>query len=327
MDVLRANIVHSGNRDENNARPFAAEQSISMEVTVRKPNLEQRTTVNFTVSFIVALLLLPLFIPFSVFSQKLKPEEIVARHLESIGSEKARATVTSRIISGSSHVIFRTVPMGQAEGRAVIASEGVKCLIGMSFKNPVYPREELGFDGSSFIAAFVTPGVRSALGGFLMTHSLVFKQGLMGGTLSSAWPLLTSTNHNAHLEYAGIRKVNDRALHELKYQPRGASDLQISLFFDQQTFQHVRTEYQRVIPATTGNRAYTNVEQRETRYKLVEEFSNFKTEAGLTLPHAYKIQLTVDAQSGTFSGEWMINLTQFSFNERIDPHSFSINAG
>ena len=58
---------------------------------------------------------------------------------------------------------------------------------------------------------------------------------------------------------------------------------------------------------------------------MVEEFSNFKSEEGLSLPHTYKIKLTVDAQSGTFSGEWIINLTQFTFNERIDPHSFSIS--
>jgi len=284
-----------------------------------------RRGLTFIMLFVIALLVLPANTSSSSATQRLKPEEIVARHLESIGSEKARAAVSSRIISGSSQVIFRTVPTGQAVGRAVLASEGVKSLIGMSFKNPIYPREELGFDGNSFIAAFVTPGVRSALGGFLMTHTLVFKQGLMGGTLSSAWPLLNLKSRDPHLEYGGTKKVDDRLLHEVRYLPRGGSDLQISLFFDQQTFQHVRTEYQRVIAAPTGSRASTNVEERETRYKLVEEFSNFKSEAGLDLPHAYKIKLTVDAQSGTFLGEWIINLTQFSFNERIDPHSFSIS--
>ena len=89
-------------------------------------------------------------------------------------------------------------------------------------------------------------------------------------------------------------------MHELKYQPRGASELIITLFFDQETFQHVRTEYERVNPAPTGNRAYANVEEREMRNKMVEEFSDFKIEGGLTLPHTYKITLSVDAQGGTF---------------------------
>ncbi len=257
-------------------------------------------------------------------AQKLKAEEVVARHLESIGSAKDRAAVTTRIIAGTSQVIFRTPPPGQATGRAVLASEGIKNLIGMSFPSPVYPREELGFNGNSFIAAYVTPGTRSSLGSFLMTHDLIFKQGLMGGTLSSAWPLLDVAARGAQLEYAGTRKVDDRTLHEIKYMPHAGSDLKISLFFDQQGFQHVRTEYQRTIPAPTGVRDYANVQEREIRYKMVEEFSGFKKEGALTLPHVYKIKLSIDNQNGTFLAEWTITLTQFAFNEKIDPTAFSI---
>ncbi len=271
----------------------------------------------------VAFALLFAFSPKSS-AQKLKPEDVVARHLESIGSAKERAAVTTRIISGTSHVIFRTTPPGQATGRAVLASEGIKNLIGMSFPSPVYPREELGFNGNSFIAAYVTPGARSSLGSFLMTHDLIFKDGLMGGTLSSAWPLLDLTTRGAQLEYAGTRKVDNRTLHELKYLPHKGSDLKISLFFDQQSFQHVRTEYERVIAAPTGDRSYGASVARETRYKMVEEFSEFRKEGGLTLPHIYRIKLAIDTPSGTFLADWTITLTQFAFNQPIDPNSFSI---
>lgn len=148
----------------------------------------------------------------------------------------------------------------------------------------------------------------------------------MGGTLSSAWPLLDLNARGPQLEYAGTRKVGNRTLHELKYLPRGGSDLQIKLFFDQETFTHVRTEYERVIAAPTGDRAYANVQEREVRYKMVEEFSDFKKEGELTLPHTYKINLAVDSQNGTFLADWMITLTQFSFNQKIDPRSFSIGS-
>src|SRR6266498_4818067 len=193
-------------------------------------------------------------------TDKMTPEELVARHLESIGTAKARASVTSRIIAGNSLVIFRSPPPGQATGRAVLASEGPKSLIGMSFPSPVYPREQLGFNGNSFMAAFVTPGVRSSLGSFLMTHALIFKQGLMGGTLSTAWPLLDLAARNPRLEYTGLKKVDNRTLHELKYLARGGSDLQVSLFFDA-TYRHVRTEFFFVSAAPTGERAYTNIEE------------------------------------------------------------------
>jgi hypothetical protein len=259
-------------------------------------------------------------------TDKLKPEDLVAKHLESIGSAAARAAIVTRIIAGTSQVVFRTPPPGQAVGRAVLASQGVKSLIGMSFPSPVYPREELGFNGNNFIAAYVTPGVRSSLGGFLITNDLIFKQGLMGGTLSSAWPLLDLNARSPQLEYAGTRKIDDRTLHELKYQPRGGSDLKIRLFFNQENFRHVRTEYERVIAASIGSRNSVNVQEREIRYKMVEEFSDFRKEDELTLPHTYKIKLAVDSQNGSFLAEWVMTLTQFSFNQKIDPTSFSISS-
>ena len=103
------------------------------------------------------------------------PEELVAKHLESIGSSQARNSLKTRVISGTAQVIFHTAPLGQAVGKAVLASEGTKTLLGFSFPTPVYPREHLGFNGNHFMAAFVTPGVRSVLGNFLMAHDLVFK--------------------------------------------------------------------------------------------------------------------------------------------------------
>jgi hypothetical protein len=264
--------------------------------------------------------------PSTLPRQRLQAEDIVARHLESIGPVKERAAVTTRIISGTSLVVFRTEPAGQAGGRAVLASEGSKILVGMSFQSSVYPREHLGFNGSSFMAAFVTPGVRSVLGEFLMTHNLIFKQGLMSGTLSSAWPLLDLTSRSTRLEYAGTKKFDNLLLYEVRYLPHGGSDLKTSLFFDQDTFRHVRTEYERVIAAPIGNRSYANVEQRETRYKMVEEFADFRNESGLNLPHTYKIKLSIDSGGGTFVGDWVLNLTLFTFNERIDPNSFNIGA-
>ena len=257
-------------------------------------------------------------------ADKLKPAELIAKHLNSIGTEKAREAIKTRIIAGTAQVVFRTAPVGQTYGRAVLASEGLKNLIGMSFYSPVYPREQFGFNGSNFIAAFVTPGVRSSLGSFLMNHDLIFKEGLMGGALSTAWPLLDLTTREAKLEYAGLKKIGYRPAHELKYQPPRTGDLQISIFFDEGTFEHVRSEYRLVIAAPMGNRSYSNVQERESRYTLIEEFSRFNFEQELNLPHLYKIHFSADTQSGTFEAEWELKLTEFTFNQRIDPNSFTI---
>lgn len=58
--------------------------------------------------------------------EQMTPVKLVAKHLASIGTAKARESVKSRTIAGTSQVIFRTTPPGQASGRAVLASEGVK---------------------------------------------------------------------------------------------------------------------------------------------------------------------------------------------------------
>src|SRR5262249_21711200 len=84
----------------------------------------------------------------STEDEKVTLEDLIAKHLESIGSQQARGSVKTRIIAGASQVIFRTSPSGQAVGKAVLASEGAKNLLGMSFPSPVYPREQLGFNGS-----------------------------------------------------------------------------------------------------------------------------------------------------------------------------------
>jgi len=266
------------------------------------------------------------FLPTSSASDKIKIEDLVAKHLQAIGSVSARTSLAKRIIAGTSKVTFRTQPAGQATGRAVMASDGVKSLIGMSFTSPVYPREQFGFDGNNFMAAYVTPGVRSVLGEFLMTHGLIFKQGLMGGTLSTAWPLLDLSIRNPRLEYAGLRTVDSRRLHELRYLARGGADLQVNLFFEPSDFRHVRTEYKRVIAAGTEGRQSLNIQETEIRYRMVEEFSDFRSEAGLTLPHSYKINLLVDSKGGTFQADWEITLNQFVFNQLIDKQSFTIAA-
>ena len=258
------------------------------------------------------------------FAQKINGSEVLARHLESLGSAKARAAITTRIMSGTSQVIFRTTPAGQAVGKAVLASEGVKNLFGMSFPSPVYPREQLAYNGVNFMAAFATPGTRSLLGSFLMTNDVIFKQGLMCGTLSSAWPLLDMQGRGAQLNYLGTKKIDNRLLHEVRYTPSGSSDLKITIYFDSETFHHVRTEYDRVIPAPMGKVEYSNVQEREGRYKMIEEFSLYKAEGGLNLPHIYTIRVSVDTVNGTFLADWTIKLTQFDFNQKIDQSAFNI---
>jgi hypothetical protein len=276
---------------------------------------------------LVALIASATFGPAASARDKLKPEEVVAKHLEAVGAAETRDSVKTRIISGTAVATFRSPGTGQVSGLAVLASEGEKNLLGMTFgtSNNNYPQEKLGFDGNDVSASYLRPGVRSPLGNFLLTHKAVVKQGLIGGVLSQAWPLYDLAGKKPKLEYAGTKKVGDRQAYELKYIPRGGSDLSVVLYFDAETFQHVRTEYTRTVVAQIGSTPETSANQSETRYRMVEDFSDFRKEGGMTLPHKYKIYLETTGQGGTFKADWELELSRFAFNQRIDPNSFDVD--
>ena len=258
--------------------------------------------------------------------EKMKAEELVSKHLDSIGTAEARRSVTSRVIVGTTKFSFRAKGVGQTAGRVVLASEGVKSLIGMEFPEADYPHERLGYDGRKFSTGFLRPGVRTILGEFLYTHSGVFREGLFGGSLNQAWPLLNLEARNAKIEYAGKGKSNGRDVHTLWYTPKSGSDFQIKLFFDASTFQHVKTEYEQVVSAGIGRTDSESASQRGSSYKIVEEFSDYKKEGGLMLPHSYKLRFVIDDLNGVRQLDWVFDLAQYGFNSRIPDDSFNVEA-
>ena len=68
----------------------------------------------------------------------------------------------------------------------------------------------------------------------------------------------------------------------------------------------------------------SSVNQHETRHTLIEDFSDFKDEGGLMLPHTYKLQLLLDGQGGTNIQEWLFTLTTFVFNDPLDQSAFNM---
>ena len=259
---------------------------------------------------------------------KMKAEDVIAKHLEALGPEAARAAAKTRIVGGTSRAVFKArSTSGAIDGQVVLASDDNKVVLGMKFDAPNYPGERFGFDGKKFTVGYLTPGVRSPLGNFVLTNGEIFKEGLIGGTLTSAWALLNLSERKAKVEYGGTDKVNDRPAHKLKYYPNKGSDLKITLFFDAETFQHVRTQYDRVVGAQLGRGGVdSSASQRETRYKIVEEFGDFKEEGKLKLPHSYKLQLEIAKTGGSSFDRWEMTLDQFAFDQEIDNRMFNVEA-
>ncbi|MDT5061396.1 MAG: hypothetical protein QOH63_1855 [Acidobacteriota bacterium] len=286
-----------------------------------------------TLIFICALTAALLSLTTSISSttlavDKMTAEDVIAKHLESIGSAEARSGAHSRVVVGTSHGIFNARNrVGLVDGRFVLGSIDHKVLYAMAFPSPDYPSEKFGFDGKKFTVGYLKPGVRSTLGSFILIHDTVFKEGLMGGTLSSAWPFLNLAERKAKLEYAGTEKIGEQLVHKLKYSPNKGSELEVTLYFDAKTFQHVRTQYERVVGAKlTGGGIDNQAGQRATRYKMIEDFSDYKKEGGLNLPHKYKLELSIDNTNGTSIHKWEMNLDQFSFNQEIDEKGFDVEA-
>ena len=124
----------------------------------------------------------------------------------------------------------------------------------------------------------------------------------------------------------GLKKVNEQSLHEVSFIPKKGSDFTIKLYFDE-SYRHVRSEYTRILSATQGARPEDSARRSDTRYRLTEEFSDFKKESGLTLPHSYKMNLTVFGQGvAANEQEWDIKLIRFAFNQTIPPESYNTEA-
>ena len=269
------------------------------------------------------LIVFPSGLAHSLPADKLTSEELVAKHLASIGSTEDIASRRTRVAIGSTQARLRlTNTAVELSGPAQIASDGDKFLLAMIFSANNYPHEKASFDGENLVIGVLTQGGRSVLGNFLSSQPSLLKHGLIGGALSSAWPLYNLGRRDAKLSYAGMDKINGKPVHKLKYIPRNAGDLNINLYFDANTFQHVRSQYDYVVSARQGAIAETSVSQRDSRFKLVEEFSDFQPTGKLMLPHTYTIDLTVELPNRTQTLEWTINLQQFAFNEPIDPRVF-----
>ena len=287
--------------------------------TLSFPVLRAKLSAVFFVTAIAAISFSPLT---ASAQEKLKVEDIVAKHLEAVGSAEARNK--SRIIQGTAVGTFRLGGTGSAEGGAVIASQDVKSLFSIVFGSTDYPYERVGYDGKIVTTGELTPGVRSQLGIFFMRHEMPIREGLLGGVLSTAWPLLDISGRNLKLKYSGIKKVGDRKAYALTYEGKNSGGLKATIFFVAETFRHIRTEYEKRQIQLMPDQPSVTQQQGDSVSKLTEEFADFKEEGGLMLPHQYKITLSVETLSRRVLQDFVFNLAQFSFNQKIDDSQFDV---
>lgn len=279
----------------------------------------------------------------SVAKDEFQVGDFVKQHLNSIGSEQARAAVKNRGAGGTVSFQILTGGAGHEDGRQVLVSEGDKLISSFQLPNHSYPGERFVSDGKKIFVAETQASVHSALGEFVMAHSEILTEGLWGGTLSTGWALANLDKRLAKLEDRGLKKVDGRELHRVDYMPKKPSDLQIELYFEPDTFRHVMTIYSFTTAPPMSHNRTENGRQLDLHYRLEERFADFKSIDNLSLPSRWTIQFSSDRPGGItgYSGkknapvsneraspteiyQFDVAETNLSHNIPIDPKNFEV---
>jgi hypothetical protein len=255
-------------------------------------------------------------------AQDMNAEELVARHLASIGTPQARAAIKTRMVRGDMTMDVVLGGKGTMQGKAVLLSAGPRLKFLMRYHSSDYPGEEFTFDGEKPYTAMYRTGTRSKFGSFMEGQDAILREGLLGGTLSTAWALSDVPGRNPKLTYDGLKKVEGRKLHQLTYRPRNGGDqLTIRLYFEPETFRHVYSVYSITVGAQIGPQESQSARQEVTRITLEETFADFSKVGGLDLPGTWKLKFTTEGDS-TVILDCRFKATQIENNADLGEDAF-----
>jgi hypothetical protein len=195
----------------------------------------------------------------------------------------------------------------------------------MKFNVINYPGEEFAFDGQKKTLGFVQPGMRSALETFLDTNGQILAEGLIGGTLSGAWPLYDWRERQAKMRLEGIKKVDGRELYRVSYEPRrGSTNLKIWLFFEAETFRHVKTIYQQEIQPQMGSSIGMSSAGSITRNMLEEEFENFQKVQDEYFPSRWILKYTQEGRGNSIT-LWEMTIETIETGSDLSEQKFAVS--
>jgi hypothetical protein len=252
-------------------------------------------------------------------------EDIVAQHLDSIGTPEARAAVKSRAVQGTLRFKMIVGGSGDTAGEWQLFSEEHKSNFTMKFPRSIgWWGERFVSDGDKTSFAAVTQShQRSPLGTFAASQDFIIKESLLGGALSTAWALQDLEHHHVKLDYLGRKKIDDQELDGIQYISSSNGGTIVKLYFDPATHRHMMTVYSFTRDAGASLNGIVSARQDEARYILEERFSEFETNEGLTLPHQYDLRFSVELQRGRTSVyEWQMTADRILENPNINPTNF-----
>ncbi len=259
-------------------------------------------------------------------AQNLKPEEIIAKHLDAIGAKDKRDAVKSLMALGASE-FESNVPVVKGGGKAVVVSDPNNLFFIISLNSKEYPFEKIGYFNGSPSLPFSTAGNRSLLGSFLSEHQKILSEGLYGGVASLRWPMWDFEKRKPRLTGGGTKKIDGRKLYMLDYVPSsgGSSEFSIKIYFDAENFNHVRTEYRYEVKPSDATFGQQNRRASAVAI-LTETFSDFKPVEGVVLPHYHRAELSNNGNSGAYQNIWGVKVAEYRVNQKLAPDFFTFDA-
>jgi hypothetical protein len=281
---------------------------------------------------------------------KLTAEDILKHHLDSIGDAATRAALKSRVVEGA--VSYQVMTGGSSiyTGNGVLVSEGQKFHMLLKINAPQYTGERFISNGGKISVEGTYPNkARSALGTRFYDEELPLREGLVGGVLNTAWPLLQLDAYKGRLQYEGLRNFGGKDLHVVAYKPNKNSDVRVTLYFEPGTFRHLATVYSETkspdlaatrrpldppvvhgsatrVPGTLGSSPDALSARRAPNYWTIEEqFGDFKTVDGLTLPAHYNLRFEQRLGNNPPSIiQWDMSTTRVLNNVSVDDRNFAV---
>jgi len=273
---------------------------------------------------LISLLLLIAVNLSALAADDIKIEDILQRHLDAIGTSDSRTAAKSRVMQGTAAYKILVGGSGTITGKSVLVSEGPRLHLLLKINANGYRGEKFVRNGDkTFVAGTYNDATRSEFGEFLRANDVPLREGLLGGVLTTGWPLLDLTSHGAKMHYEGKKKVDGQELLAVSYRPKKSTDLTITLYFTPDNFRHVKTIYTTEAAAGIGPSETESARQNLARYRIEERYSDFKTVDGLTLPWHYDLRYQQELQNGfTKLVEWDVTAASIDNNVSLDPRNF-----
>jgi hypothetical protein len=257
-------------------------------------------------------------------AQELSADEIIAKHVASVGKKEVLDQVKTLFALGLSSFESQS-PQIKGGGKSMVVSDHGDLMWAISLNSRDYPYEKIGYFKDKVSLPYISAGQRSLLGTFIIEHPRLLTEGLFGGVMSLRWPLFEMKG-KSRIKSLGIKKVDGRKLYALSYQPDGggADEFTIKLFFDSETFAHVRSEYHREFSPANPQFGQAN-QLSNSEITLTENFGDFKTVDGITLPYTYAVEFSSNSNTSSYKTTWGIKVSQYYINQQLAADFFTFD--